>query len=443
MSFRIAILFLGLPGLITCVTGSPVPSPLEATEVRASAEQESPVTLEALASFAAIGDILMHGDVKRSAAGANLLDAEGKSTNHEGFPVLFEAIAPILSSADYTFANLETPVAPDANLGSRSMVFNVSAALLPALEESGIDLVSFGNNHVYDQGVKGLVETVERLGDSSLDYVGAGTNCAEARKPLIKDLKGIKVGFIASTMHFNASLNRGEDKPCAFHFEMEAAKASVAAARAAGAEIVVFSIHWGAEYRSEPSAGQQKIAHELLEAGVDLILGHHAHVLLPIEIRETKDGRMGVIAYGLGNNISNQSRKYVFGVHSHEHGNTRDGIILLVDFARKNYGKDPSGNVILRTELANVRAVPTWTTNNYRQRKWGETPHIRISPTHALLNAARDALASETGAKRSLALKKEIELYETRLSQVESILGEGILTRALPQPPPDPEPAPR
>ena len=436
MSIRSVLLSFSLCSLLGCVTGPPVPSPLEATEVQASAEQQSSVTLEALATFAATGDILMHGDVKRSAAGANLLDAEGKSSNHEGLPALFEAIAPVLSSADYTFANLETPVAPDADRGSRSFVFNVSAALLPALEESGIDVVSFANNHVYDQGVKGLVETVERLGDSNLDFAGAGTNCDEARKPLLKDLNGIQVGFIASTMLFNGNLNKGEDKPCAFDFEMGTAKSSIAEARAAGAEVVVFSIHWGAEYKSEPSKGQQKIAHELLDAGADLILGHHAHVLLPIEIRETKDGRMGVIAYGLGIHISNQSRKYVFGVHSHEHGNTRDGVNLLMDFARKNYGKDPSGNVILRTELANVRAVPTWTVNNYLQRKTRDTPHIRIHPTYALLNSARAALATETDPKRSLKLKKEIELYETRLAQVEDILGEGFITSDLPQPPP-------
>ena len=307
MSIRSVLLSFSLCSLLGCVTGPPVPSPLEATEVQASAEQQSSVTLEALATFAATGDILMHGDVKRSAAVADVRDAEGKSTNHGGFPALFEAIAPALSSADYAFANLETPVAPTSVTGSRSMVFNVRAALLPALAESGVDFVSFANNHVYDQGVKGLVETVERLGESSLDYAGAGANCAAARKPLIKDLNGIQVGLIASTMLFNGNLNRTEDKPCAFNFEMSAAKASIAEARAAGAEIVVFSIHWGAEYKSDPSMGQQKIAHELLEAGVDLLLGHHAHVLLPIEVRETKDGRMGVIAYGLGNSPGSMS----------------------------------------------------------------------------------------------------------------------------------------
>ena len=81
--------------------------------------------------------------------------------------------------------------------------------LLPALHDTGVDIVSFANNHVYDQGVLGLTETVRRLNESDLDFVGAGNNCSTARAPHIESIEGIQVGFVASTMLFNANLNKG------------------------------------------------------------------------------------------------------------------------------------------------------------------------------------------------------------------------------------------
>ena len=136
---------------------------------------------------------------------------------------------------------------------------------------------------------------------------------------------------------------------------------------------------------------------------------------------------MGVIAYGLGNSISNQSRQYIHGVHSDEFGNTRDGVVLLVDFVRKNYGAGPGGSDQIRTELANVRAVPTWTLNNANELRRGEAPHIRVLQTHHLLRDAESALLEQSDKDRTLELKKEIELYRTRLEQVDKALGEGCV----------------
>jgi len=424
---RFFLSLLCAASLTACVSGPPVPSPLDPAEVQSAAEQAPRVRVEASATFAAVGDLLMHGAVKKSAAAAATVNAEGVSSNFDGFGALFEGLKPAVSSADFAFANLETPIAPVHGRGSRSFVFNAPSALLPALDDTGFDIVSFANNHVYDQGVKGLTETVEQLTASPLDFVGAGTDCAAARAPRVVDINGVSVGFIATTMLFNGNLNSGEDKPCAFDFDMDEALASVASAREQGAEIVVLSIHWGAEYKTAPSRGQIAIGHQLLEGGVDLVLGHHAHVLLPIEIHQTKDNRMGVIAYGLGNSISNQSRQYIHGVHSDEFGNTRDGVVLLVDFVRKNYGAGPDGSDQIRTELANVRAVPTWTLNNANELRRGEAPHIRVLQTHHLLRDAESALLEQSDKDRTLELKKEIELYRTRLEEVDKILGEGFV----------------
>jgi len=401
---------------------------LQPTSTVPGIEAQQRVTVEASATLAAVGDLLMHYNVKRSAAAANQLNEAGESINSEGFETLFEHMKPLISEADLAFANLETPVAPTNDRGSRSMVFNVSAAVLPALEKTGFDVVSMANNHVYDQGVKGFEETVERLKGSSMEFVGAGDTCAEARAPKVVEVEGIRIGFIASTTLFNDDGNAGEEDVCSFFFDEDKALASVKAAREMGADLVVMSIHWGIEYETQPYKPHVKIAHRLLDGGVDLILGHHAHVLQPVEIRETADGRIGVIVYGMGNFLSNQSAWYRFGVHEDIQGNTRDGVVILLEVVRKNYGKGPDGTEQIRTELANLRAIPTWTVNNGAvMHRTGDPPYIRVHETHALLKAAETALEGETDPEKVLALKKEIELYTVRLRQVESSLGYGLM----------------
>lgn len=433
------------PHLLTCCllflaschthVTNPAPPPLVATGAPTAHTQTTQGNVEAKATLAAVGDLLMHGMVKQSAVAANQKNEEGKSSNHDGYGALFKEITPLIQSADYAFANLETPVAPKNNKGTRSMVFNVSASLLPALSDSGFDLVSMANNHVYDQGRKGLTETLEHLDESELDYIGAGKTCAEARQPHLTSINGISVAFIGATRLFNNNLNETDEKHCSFLLEPAQAIESVQAAREAGAEFVVLSLHWGREYRTKPQSEAIELAHTLLDNGVDLILGHHAHVLQPIEIYETKDGRKGVVAYSLGNFISNQSAWYQYKLHGHEHGNTRDGIVLFIDLLRVNYGKGPGGEPMIRTELANIRAIPTWTINKKTEQNGKRRPYIRVVETHRLRRFAQEQLKTETNEKEMLQLKKNIELYNTRMRQVARILGYGFIAQA-----PTPEP---
>lgn len=411
----------------------PASEPIAPEPVVIEPTPDNPI-VDASASFAAVGDLLMHANVKRSARESNRKDEAGVSTNNDGFNALFEYIAPLIQPVDYAFANLETPVAPTHGKGAKSMVFNVSPALLPALVHSGFDIVSFANNHSYDQGINGMVETIDRLDASPLAHIGTGKDCAQAAKPVLVDIQGIQVGFIGTTMLFNDQLNRGPNLPCVFDYERGQALESVRIARQQGAEFVVLSIHWGSEYRSVPTSGQRKIAAELIEGGVDLLLGHHAHVLMPVETHTAADGRRGIIAYGLGNHISNQSRKYVFGVSDDEMGNTRDGIILMLDFVRKNYGKDETGKQVFKTEMANLRAVPTWTTNNYPEFRRGKAPHIRVHPTYALLQQA-EATPTATMDEATLAAHNtQIALYKKRLVQVGDIVGHELLSKELASP---------
>src|SRR5690606_12538216 len=148
---------------------------------------------------------------------------------------------------------------------------------------------------------------------------------------------------------------------------------------------------------TRPRQAEIDRAHRLLDGGFDAILGHHPHVLQPVEIYETKDGRVGFVAYSLGNFISNQSRTYVHGVQPAKVGNTRDGLILRFAAVRKRYADG-----VIRTELADLRAEPLWTENNAlaRRRDPKLPAYIRVIRADAALEAARAALAGETAEER-------------------------------------------
>ena len=393
-------------------TGAPAPG----------AEAVGPRTLGAV-TIAAVGDVLLHGAVKDAAAAADRKGPDGRSLNHGGFAALFEGVSAELSAADLAFANLETPVAAKPPRAAVPFVFNAPAALLPALREAGIDVVSFANNHVYDQLADGFAQTLDALDEGALPYLGAGRSCEEAKRARIFERNGVKVAFLGATRLYNDRPPRKEGDPCSFAFEEAAALEEVAAARRAGADFVVLSIHWGVEYVTAPRAEEIELAHRLLDGGVDVILGHHPHVLQPVEIYEAKDGRLTAVAYSLGNFISNQSRTYAFGVHPDKVGNPRDGAILRFAAVKRAY---PSGE---RTELADLSVEPLWTDNNAlaRARDGKLPPAIRVVSTTREAAAVRAELAKGPAPERAAELERRLRLLEARRRIAGSILGEDLL----------------
>ncbi len=373
--------------------------------------------IEARATFAAVGDILMHGDVKKSAA-----EAARQGWGNEGHDALWAAVKQEISQVDWAFANLETPIAPRTNQGSRAFMFNAAPSVLQSLADTGFDMVSFANNHVYDQGRAGFIETLDELAQSPLQWIGAGRSCAAAQTAHIREISGIKVAFIGASQVFNSLHNAAADTPCVFVYQREAALAAVQAARTAGAEAVIFSLHWGVEYETAPQQRMIDEAHALMEGGVDMLLGHHPHVLQPVEAYETRDGRVAAVIYSLGNFISNQSRFYRAGISQDSVGDTRDGAILRFTLLRKDYGK---GNK--RVELAELSAQPLWTENNWTARQAGSSREtlIRVLPTDTRIAQLREQLGKTQDPQQELALRKQLELYQLRHQRARHILGDG------------------
>ncbi len=352
---KFSFLALLLIGLVACRTHRPEAPP---------SPQPVRVTL------VAVGDLLMHQDVKRAAR-----------ENVGGFQSLWGDLKPLFQEADLVFGNLETPIAPTTGVSGRPFVFNAPAELTDALKASGFAILSTANNHAYDQGSKGALETVERLEAAGLVGIGSGRDQTQAECPRILERKGTKIAFLAFTDLFNINLNQEGKGPWVRPLN-DSALDAVKAARFQ-ADLVVVSVHWGIEYEHQPRPRQRDMAARLIGAGADLIVGHHPHVLQPLEWLEA-DGRRGAVAFSLGNFISNQDRKYEEPMDVAA-GDNRDGAALVAVFR-----KEPQGPA----RLESVRAEPLWTENNWTAFASGQATRreirvVRASSSGGLLGKRR------------------------------------------------------
>ena len=409
---------------------APAPRPL-----RVAPPGEAPVRTEVSVTLGAVGDVLMHGAVKESAA----LHRDPGGADEEGYAWLYAEVADLLSAPDVTFANLESPIAPGADRGSRSYVFNAPPAAARALRAAGVDLVSVANNHAFDQGRQGFLETLRRLDEAGLAWVGAGAPPAEAG-PRVLEVRGLRLAFLAWTRFFNDDGNAcATPGPClrAALLDPERAVAAVRQA-AASADAVVVSLHWGDEYAAAPRPADVELAHRLTDAGALVVLGHHPHVLQPVELHRRADGRLAVIAYSLGNFVSNQSRHYQAGVTPDRVGATRDGALLRVALARRDYGRGAR-----QVEVAGVDYLPLWTENDAaeldRRRDPKGKASIRVVSLDRVLRAVRAELADmadpvpEADRPRWVKLRQRERLYLSRRQAIAEVLGEDLQAEAPPR----------
>ncbi|BBH21460.1 hypothetical protein Back11_28050 [Paenibacillus baekrokdamisoli] len=250
-----------------------------------SVEGESKVTL----SF--VGDILLAASV----------DSLMKKNGYE-YP--YAKALPFLTKPDLMAANLETPITergvPATN---KSFVFKGSPKSLPALKEAGFDIVNLANNHTLDQGVEGLLDTVDYLNKVSMPNIGAGHDDAEAFKPVILEAKGISVAYIGLTRVVPVGSWKAEKDRAGVAETYDATRALKAIREAKQqADLVIVMVHWGIERSDNPNAVQKQLAHAYIDAGADLIVGSHPHVLQGFERYKGK-----WISYSLGNFIFNMT----------------------------------------------------------------------------------------------------------------------------------------
>jgi len=296
--------------------------------------------LSARLLLVATGDALMHQPVQQCAADS-------------GYDFLYEKVAPLVRVADVAFVNMEFPVAPETGKNPKPFVFNAPVSALLGLRDAGFTVFNLANNHAFDQGAAGLAETCEHLDSLGMSFIGAGRFAPESERPLVVEHDSIRVAFLGYTSVLNINANSPDPfAPRLNIFDLDRAKADIARIRDS-VDFVVVSVHWGTEYVVKPSAQQVEWAHALCDAGADLVLGHHPHVLEPVEAYAASDDRNCLIAYSMGNFISNQERGYRASSPV-EKGDPRDGVLLYVSFIKDSAGK----------RLEGPEVVPLWTENH-------------------------------------------------------------------------------
>jgi poly-gamma-glutamate synthesis protein (capsule biosynthesis protein) len=214
-----------------------------------------------------------------------------------------------LGGADATIVNLESPVTTRGKRVTKPFNFRMNPRFLSALTGGGIDIVSIANNHIYDYGPRGLLDTISYLDSVGVRHVGAGRNSLEAYRPVIDTIRGREVAFLAYYGGGEAP-GAGKSSPGVARRDLEQVCRDIRRLRDGGSSrYIVIILHWGTERATAPDGAQVAFAHALIDAGADAIVGHHPHVLQGIE----RYGR-GVIAYSLGN--------FVFGGNDRETYNT-------------------------------------------------------------------------------------------------------------------------
>jgi len=211
------------------------------------------------------------------------------------------AVRSLLEGADLAIANFENPAPDRFTWHTKGVVFSADPKLIDGLARAGIDYVSIGNNHIRDAGGNGIVQTIANLEKRGLASSGAGKNLAEARRPAVLEAGGQKVailGYDTVAKYYAASATRAGSA----QLTAAACRADVAAARKAGADVVIVFPHWGTEYDATPFGGQQRLARACIDAGADMIIGNHAHWAGAVE---TYDGKP--IWYALGNFVFDQT----------------------------------------------------------------------------------------------------------------------------------------
>lgn len=235
-----------------------------------------------------VGDIMLDRGVEASV----------NRTYGGDFSKLFEK-ATLVRDADIAFANLEGPVTDKGNNVGSKYSFQMNPNVLPVIKNIGFDIVSFANNHVGDWNIEGFTDTLNRLKNNDIVFVGAGTTKPEAERVKIIEKNGIKIGFLAFSDVGPNWIKATETNP-GILLASDPDRLEIIKAAKSQVDFLVVSYHWGDEYKPF-NARQKTLAESSIDAGADLIIGHHPHV-----IQDYAEYNGKLIFYSLGNFMFDQ-----------------------------------------------------------------------------------------------------------------------------------------
>ena len=239
----------------------------------------------------------------------------GKYIDAHGGAAALAKVKPYLETADLAFVNLEGPISDKGTkLAWKEYTFRSRTALASGLAAAGVDVVSMANNHAVDCGPTALLDTIARLDKVGIAHAGAGDDLSAARAAAMVDTPAGKVAVLAFTDKYAGGFAAGTDHPGVATISDGTKVLAAIAAAHKKADFVIVSFHWGTEYTSQAAGYQRALAHKAIDAGADLILGHHPHVIQGLEVYHDR-----LIAYSLGD--------FVF---DHRPGPTGQAFVLRV-----------------------------------------------------------------------------------------------------------------
>ena len=368
--------------------GQGSPNGSDSTEPGNSSNNGSPTTARArrVVKMMFTGDTLVHGAVFNQAQTYGT-----KSGKAYDFNPMFDKVRPIISSADVAICHQETPLSADNKQLSGFPVFSTPHEIADGLLNAGYDGCSTASNHSFDRNVQGITDTTAVFEQVGLKQSGIARTPEENAKATVYTANGVTIAHLAYTYGLNGYvlpadkpwlvrlINKDKDSPTDQPYASQFILADAKAARTAGADLVVISIQWGAEYQSKPTPSQVALANELLASpDIDLVVGHHVHVIQPID-------RVGekYVVFGVGNFLSNQSPQADPSLPAA----SQDGVVVDVTFTESDVNGvfkttkvgytptwvDRSGYIITPVAAALKDASTPATTKTVLQQSWQRT----------------------------------------------------------------------
>jgi poly-gamma-glutamate capsule biosynthesis protein CapA/YwtB (metallophosphatase superfamily) len=337
MTTRGRALFAGAATMLAATCGSVTVEPAPASPDLEVPPPRPGVTAEATPdaeprefTVVATGDVLPHEPLWEQARRDG--DTGGREMD---FAAQLAEIGPIVEAADLAICHLEVPIAAVGGPYLGYPRFSGPPQIVEALADTGFTACTVASNHVFDQGADGVDRTLDALDGTGLAHAGAARTADEADTPVLVEITTdggpVIAGLVSYTFSFNGIPYPGGEtwrsnlinQDCVWSGACAAAAdeilADAAAARQAGADVVIAAMHWGPEFHAEPDAAQTALAPLLIEsADVDLVLGHHAHVVQPLEY---VDGQW--VVYGLGN---------LMAAHATVGEELREGVLVRFTF---------------------------------------------------------------------------------------------------------------
>ncbi|NLM10725.1 MAG: CapA family protein [Clostridiaceae bacterium] len=300
-----------------------------------------PEPVTATATILAAGDVIMHDAVIKS----------GKNNGEEyNYNYIFDKIKPYVEEADFSIISFEGACMETDRNYTGYPLFNAPPAIISAFSYAGFDMVNNGNNHCLDRGLKGLLESRSIIKRENIQVIGTFGDTSEPRHK-IQDLNGIKVGFLAYTYGCNMNENRLSKEQKKKHLSLIDKEKIIKEVETLSplVDLIVVLMHWGIEYRLEPTREQQELAEMMFQSGADIIFGSHPHVIEPSELHET-DNEVKYVIYSMGNFLSNQ----IGGDRPNARNNelTQESLMVTVEVE-----KDLKSE---KTRIISIKHIPTW-----------------------------------------------------------------------------------